>query len=171
MALGSWGLAEWLRLRRRAPSQGASAISRDGAARLLWSLGALFALAHVAAAFHLVHGWSHASAEADTARQTQEALGFAFGAGVYVNYLFLSVWTADAAWWCLSPVTFRRRPAALDAGIRLFIFFIFVNGAIVFPPGPVRIVGTLVVIALGAAWYFRRTGQKTRLVASRGGSG
>jgi hypothetical protein len=144
-ALGAWGLAEWLRLRRG-----------GGAGRFLWALGALATVAHVAAAFHFTHGWSHAAAVADTARQTKGALGFAFGAGVYVNYLFLAVWTADAAWWCLSPVTFRRRPPALDAGIRLFILFIFVNGAIVVPHGPVRILGVLVVVTLVAAWYRRR---------------
>jgi hypothetical protein len=159
LSLGSWGLAEWLRLRRGVPSEGASAPSGDGAARVLWALGALSALAHVVSAFHVIHGWSHAAAVADTARQTQEALGFAFGGGVYVNYFFLALWTADAAWWWLSPATFRRRPPALDAGIRLFILFIFVNGAIVFPPGPVRIVGTLVVAGLGAAWYFGRAAR------------
>jgi hypothetical protein len=146
----SWGLAEWLRLR---PGSSASA---DGAARIPWTLGALLALAHALAAFHLRHAWSHAAAQADTARQTEEALGFAVGGGVYVNYAFLALWTADAAWWWGSEATFRRRPAALDAALRVFVLFMFVNGAIVFAHGPVRTFGALVVVAVVVAWYRRR---------------
>ena len=61
--------------------------------------------------------------------------------------LFVAFWLADAAWWWLSPATFRTRPAALDRAVRVFILFIFANGAIVFPHGPVRVLGVLVMIA------------------------
>ena len=93
---------------------------------------------------------------AETARQTEEALGLRVGAGVYANYAFLAVWIADAFWWWLWPASFRGRPRALDAAIRLFLLFMFVNGAIVFARGPVRIAGVAVVAALAAAWYGRR---------------
>jgi hypothetical protein len=155
IALAAWGYAEWRRLRG-----GAGA---DRSARLAWTMGAVFTALHVLAAFHVRHAWSHASAVADTARQTREALGFAFGGGVYVNYAFLAVWLADAAWWWLAPRAFAARPRALDAAVRAFILFIFVNGAIVFPHGLVRVAGTLVLLAIAFAWY-RRKGAEREVV-------
>jgi hypothetical protein len=118
------------------------------------------AVLHVLVAFHFRHGWSHASAVAETARQTEEALGVAIGAGVYVNYLFIAVWLADAAWWWVSPATFSARPSPLDRAIRLFLLFIFVNGAIVFPKGPIRFAGIVIVAGLAAAWYRGRRGAE-----------
>ena len=136
----------------------------EAAARLFWTVGAAMAVVHVALAFHFKHAWSHAAAVADTARQTQATLGFALGEGVYVNYAFVVLWVADAFWWWLSPAGFRTRPAALDRAIRLFILFIFVNGAIVFPRGPVRVLGAITMVALCLAWYRGRLGAGTRKV-------
>lgn len=143
-SLLAWGFAEWRRL-------------RDGEAhedaRIAWTLGASLAAVHVALAFHFKHAWSQAAAMAETARQTEEALGFALGTGIYANYAFVAVWVADVAWWWLSLPTFRTRPVALDRAVRIFILFIFANGAIVFPHGPVRVLGVVVMIVLVAAWY------------------
>ena len=150
LSLGAWGVAEWWRVRNP------RAAVDQARARIAWTLAAGFALLHVLAAFHLHHGWSHAAAVAETARQTEEALGLRVGAGVYVNYAFLAVWIADVLWWWLSPASFGSRPRAVDAAIRLFLCFMFVSGAIVFPRGPVRIAGVAVVATLAAAWYGRR---------------
>jgi hypothetical protein len=153
LSLVAWSAAEWLRL--SSPTRAAAA------ARLLWTAGALLAASHVAAAFQLRHGWSQARAFEETARQTEELLGFRFGGGLYVNYAFLAVWLGDASWWWLRPASFAARPRALDAAIRLFLLFIFVNGAIVFASGPVRLLGGVAVVALAAAWYLgRRVGRK-----------
>ena len=127
--------------------------ARPGAARALWTAGALLALVHVALAFHLHHAWSHASALSETARQTRELLGVSAGAGVYVNYLFLAVWAADALWWWASPLRYAGRPRMLDFGVRGFLVFIFVNGAIVFGTGPVRIAGVASLLVLLLAWW------------------
>ena len=148
LSLVAWAAAEWLRLSSR--RRGAAA------ARLLWTGGLLLAALHVVSAFQLRHGWSQASAFQETARQTQELLGFRFGGGLYVNHAFLAVWLADAAWWWLRPASFSARPRALDTSIRLFLLFIFVNGAIVFADGPIRLLGGVAVLALGAAWYLGR---------------
>jgi hypothetical protein len=160
LALLFWGVAEWGRLRQG--HAGGGVPIGDAATRILWTAGAAFTLVHVVLAFHFIHAWSHAAAFADTARQTEAALGLAFGGGVFVNYAFLMIWAADAAWWWLSPTTFQKRPGALDASVRLFILFIFVNGAIVFPSGPVRLLGLLVVGTLGVAWYRGRRGEGSR---------
>jgi hypothetical protein len=149
LSLGAWGLAEWLRLR---PSRA----TPDPAARAAWALGVGFAIVHVLAAFEVHHGWSHAAAVASTARQTEEALGRSVGTGVYLNYLFVGVWTLDVLWWWLSPASFGARLRALDTTVRLFLLFMFVNGAIVFARGPIRPVATALVAALAVAWYRRR---------------
>ena len=57
-------------------------------ARLGWTAACLCYLAHVYGAFAFMHGWSHASAYLETARQTQELFGLAWGGGIYFNYLF-----------------------------------------------------------------------------------
>lgn len=75
------------------------------------------------------------------------------GAGVYVNYLFLTVWAADALWWWVSPLRYAGRPRMLDFGVRGFLLFIFVNGAIVFGTGPVRIAGVASLLVLLLAWW------------------
>jgi hypothetical protein len=147
----AWTAAECLRLSRRGPTPMSTA-------RRLWAAGAACAAVHVTLAFHLRHAWSHASAVAETARQTDELVGFRFGGGVWVNYAFLAVWTADALWWGLSPASFARRPPALDAAVRLFLLFIVVNGAIVFAHGPVRVLGASSLAALAVAWHMGRGG-------------
>ncbi len=58
----------------------------------VWVWGASAAAFHVAVAMHAGHGWSHA----DAVRHTEEVSGV--GAGVWVNYAFVAVWLADAAW-------------------------------------------------------------------------
>jgi len=157
LSIGAWSLAEWWRLLQPRAVRGAES------ARIAWTLGAGFALLHVLAAFHIHHGWSHAAAVAETARQTEEALGMRVGAGVYVNYAFLAVWIADVLWWWLSPASYGSRPRAVDATIRLFLCFMFVNGAIVFARGPVRLVGLALGVALAGAWYRRREMARARI--------
>src|SRR5262245_48127869 len=44
-------------------------------ARLFWTAGCLFFLAHVVCAFHFVHSWSHDAAYAATARDTAALFG------------------------------------------------------------------------------------------------
>ena len=154
----AWTAAECLRLSR-------ADAARMNTARVLWAAGAALAAVHVALAFHLRHAWSHASAVAETARQTEQLVGFRFGGGVWINYAFLAAWTADALWWELSPASFARRPPALDAAVRLFLLFIVVNGAIVFAHGPVRVLGASSLAALAVAWHAGRAEWKARVAA------
>ncbi len=71
-------------------------------ARLAYTAGCVLLWVHLAAAFHFYHNWSHTLAFEDTARQTKELLGRPVGEGVYVNYIFAAVWTADAAYWWIA---------------------------------------------------------------------
>src|SRR5437773_6463974 len=144
LSLLTWMAGEWQR-----------SLPRDPAARgrWAWTLGALAAAIHSALAFHLRHGWSHVAASAETERQTAEATGLAWGGGILFNYAFLAVWTADTVWWWLAPDSYHRRPRPLDRVVRGFLWFMFLNGAVIFAHGWSRWLGAAGALAVAAAWY------------------
>ena len=115
--------------------------------RWLYTVAFGLFLAHVVCAFHFYHGWSHEHAFHDTARQTQEMLGIAFGEGIYFSYFFTLLWAADVAWLWIAP---QRRWTWLTIAIQLYLAFIAVNGAVVFEAGVTRWVGIPVALLLGA---------------------
>jgi len=140
-SLVAWAITEW----RRAAA--------PRAARLAFTLGFVALLLHSLVALHFRYGWSHAVALADTARQTERAIGRAVGAGLYVNYAFLVLWAVEVVWWWRAPGRYRARPRALGWSVRLFFLFMFANGAILFASGPVRFLGVAAVLVVLAAWY------------------
>ncbi|MFT6617132.1 MAG: hypothetical protein ACJASX_000012 [Limisphaerales bacterium] len=64
-----------------------------------WTIGCVAYVLHVVAAFGLHHEWSHAAAYEQTARQTADVVGRAFGAGIFVNYLFTLLWIGEVICW------------------------------------------------------------------------
>jgi hypothetical protein len=145
LSIVAWATAEWLKRR--------AAHDCDRAARVLWTAGVLLLGAHTLAAFHFIHGWSHRAAAAETARQTAALTGIDWGGGVFVNYAFLSMWAADAAWWWVAPDSYRRRSHAIETALFLFFVFMFVNGAIVFAHGAMRVLGVAAVTVVLGSWY------------------
>jgi hypothetical protein len=126
-----------------------AAPARRHTARAFWTAGCLLFLAHVAAAFHFFHGWSHAHAYAETARQTRELSGMNWGGGLYFNYLFTIAWAADAAyWWWGGLDAYDRRRRWIAMTLHTFFFFMAYNGAIVFARGPTRRVAIAATAAL-----------------------
>jgi hypothetical protein len=124
--------------------------SRRRGARALWTLGCLLFLAHVAAAFHFFHGWSHAHAYAETARQTRERFGVDWGGGLYFNYVFTLAWVADTAyWWAGGLEAYDRRPRWVGATLHGFFAFMALNGAVIFARGATRWVNFAAATALG----------------------
>ena len=123
--------------------------------RAAWTAGAVLTLAHSIAAFGVFYGWSHDTARIMTARQTLEATGFPFDGGIYVNYAFVAVWLADAAWWWASPRSYTTRPKPISWAVRGFIFFIIFNGSVVFADGWARVIGTVAVGLVIAASVWR----------------
>jgi hypothetical protein len=115
-------------------------------ARPAFIAGLALALVHTMVAFAAVHGWSHQDAVRNTATQTEAVFGVAFGAGVYVNYLFYAAWAADATWW------HRTRTATATWALRAFYLVIILNGAIIFAAGWRRLLGLTIVATLLAAW-------------------
>lgn len=118
--------------------------------RWLSTVGLLFATAHVAAAFHHYHGWSHASAHDAVLRETRELTGLAFGGGIYFNYAFLVVWLVDVVWQWLSLPGYYRRPRWIAWTLHGYLLLIAINGAIVFEAGMTRVAGILVGLSLVA---------------------
>lgn len=139
----------------------AASPGRERVTRLLWTLGWMAFLVHVACAFHFFHHWSHADAYRETARQTAELTGVASGAGLYLNYAFLLAWTVDVAraW---RPGGLSRRPRWIAALLHAFFAFMWFNATVIFPTGAVRWAGAagfglLIVLLLLRGW--KRTGN------------
>jgi hypothetical protein len=138
-----WAWAEVLKIRR----------PRDvEPARRMWTAAAVLALFHAALAFDASYGWSHAAAFEDTARRTAAVTGVAWGGGLFVNYLFVGLWLADAAWWWVDPGGYLRRSMRIERPRAALFVFMFLNGAIVFASNTARIVGIPAVAAVCTAW-------------------
>jgi hypothetical protein len=153
--------AVWLALVAYAIGAGTLLLARGRArwltvARWVWTVGCVFFFAHVACAFGFYHGWSHAAAYRETARQTGEMTGFRWGGGLFVNYLFTVAWLADVLWWWLAPGSFACRPRWITRIWHGFLFFMVFNGAVIFGSGPVRWFGALICSILGALWWHSR---------------
>jgi hypothetical protein len=127
----------------RPPARWLDAVSLAGLALLL---------AHIALAYAVRHGWSHDAAVRATAGQTAAVYGLDWGGGLYVNYLFALVWALDAWQWSSAPVAAAARPPAAQWALRAFYGIIIANGAIVFAPGPRRLLGVAIVLALIWTW-------------------
>jgi hypothetical protein len=119
-------------------------------ARLVWSAGLAAMLVHSIAAFVVLYGGTQAVALAATAQQTAALTGVDSGAGLYVNYAFVALWLADAAWWWSGPAA-RGRIAGLGWARLAVFLFMFVNGAVIFADGGMRWLGTAAVGAVAAA--------------------
>lgn len=125
------------------------------AARLLWTAAGLTFVLHVGLAFQFLHHWSHESAYRHTAERTEQALGQAVGAGIWVNYLFLLWWTADIAllWGAPGWRTPRYRFA-----LHSFLLFILFNATAVFGPPWWRWAVVPIALLLAAGWWLQRRG-------------
>jgi hypothetical protein len=157
-AVGSVIFALSLSPRRRA--------HRDSAARVVWTVACASLIAHFISAFQFYHGWSHAAAYRDTARQTEELFGLNWGGGLFINYALLIAWIVDIAWWWRSGLdSYRKRPWPLIALWHgLFIFIIF-NATVVFGDGIVRWLGMGVSLLLTITWL--RVVRQVRAEQSR----
>jgi hypothetical protein len=126
-------------------------------ARVVWTIGCVFFVAHVVCAFAYFHGWSHAAAYDETARQTAEMTGVHSGAGLYLNYLFGVVWGIDVIVWWVNPSRVVRRPRWLTGLWQGFFFFMVFNGAVLFGKGAVRWLGAGICGVLAWAIWRRQT--------------
>jgi hypothetical protein len=122
--------------------------------RLVWTIGCLAFLAHVGCVYH---GWSHAAAYEETARQTAALFGFAWGGGLYFNYAFTLAWMADVLWWWHGLEAYRARPRWIGIALHSFFAFMALQATVVFATGPVRWLGLGACLGLGLAWWRARS--------------
>jgi len=125
-------------------------------ARWLNTVGCAAFLAHVAAAFHYYHQWSHAVAYADTVRQTAEFSGWNWGGGLYINYVFALVWLGETVWSWVSPTSYLHRTNWITWIVRGFFLFMMFNGAVVFVRSGMKWFGLILCLALLICWWRKR---------------
>ena len=135
--------------------------------RWAWSLGAAIFALHVISAFTVFYGWSHAVAIEETARQAEAVTGRAVGVGLYLNYLFASVWLVDAVRAWRRPEAYRRGSPAWPLLLHGFFLFMIINATVVFETGPVRWFGGLVA-AVGLWGLVQRIAFRPRRTAAAG---
>jgi hypothetical protein len=116
--------------------------------RLVYTVGGLFCLFHIAVAFHVGHEWSHQKAFEHTGRSS------GFGPGIFVNYLFVVVWLADVVWAWVAFDHYLNRPRWVCWAVFGFMGFIVVNAAVVFGTGNRRWVSVLLLV-VSAVWVLK----------------
>jgi hypothetical protein len=121
--------------------------------RWLWTLGWLFFLAHVGAAFHHSHHWSHWHALERTREQSS------WGEGIYLSYLFAVLWGADVVAWWVAPGWYARRSRWFDGLLHGYLAFITFNATVVFGKGAIQRGGAILfgalILSLTAALFSR----------------
>lgn len=131
-------------------------------ARWLWTCGCAIYFVHVAAAFHWMHQWSHASAYEHVLTRTTEMTGFTSGIGLYVNYAFGVLWLADTVIWWLDP-KWPDRIAPYYLVQTIFAFLMFQATAVFGPsfwrPITVAVIALLIVLRRFAAKRPDRVGD------------
>ncbi len=121
--------------------------------RVVWTIGFVLLVFHVASAFHFHHNWSHLRALEETARETRQMIGFDFGSGVYFNYLFTVIWGFDVAGMWMIPLALERRLSQIRLVWMTYLMFIAFCGTAVFETGWMRAFGisALVILIVGVA--------------------
>jgi hypothetical protein len=118
-------------------------------ARWMWTAGCGVFVLHVAAAFHFLHGWSHAAAFEHVRQRTLNDTGWNSGLGIYFNYAFGLLWLVDTLhWWQCFKWSEKRRSYWITQ--YLFAFMMFQATAIFGEPfwKPVCVVVVLLFITL-----------------------
>ena len=120
-----------------------------------WTAAFALYIVHILSAYESHYRWSHEVALSETARQTAEVTGWNSGIGLYFNYAFAAILAVDLAF-----LWFRDRrpfPRFVDG----LVFFMLLNGAVVFGNGVVRFYGAILCAAIAAAWILRARGNSS----------
>jgi len=121
-------------------------------ARRAWTAGCCAFLLHVACAFQFYYHWSHTIAYAATARRTEEVVGLDWGGGLFANYAFTLLWTADTCWWWYGLCRYQARPRGVEWVVQGFLGFMVFTAVVPFGVGAVRWVGLGICLFLAGMW-------------------
>lgn len=148
LAAGAFFISRWRRLMRHLDMEfGFSSIA---------GLGLL--VVHIVVSYHWAHGWSHEQAAEHVAEQTEKFVGVRTSLGLYANFAVVLVWGLQIA--CVrglkTSCRFRtcRNVMLLT---EIFLWFMFLNAAIVFAAWPARIVFAGLACLVGYDNWLNRT--------------
>src|SRR5262249_130341 len=102
-----------------------------------------------------------AAAYEETARRIEEMMGVYWGGGLYLNYLFAILWTADVVcrWW--NPVC--SPPRRIQIAIQVYLAFIAFNASVIFGSGMIRRLGlrpsVLLLILFGLHYIWNKKSE------------
>lgn len=123
---------------------------------ILWTSGCGLLCIHMLLAFHVVHDWSWDHALQHTAERTAAVTGLHWGGGLYINFAFAALWTADCVllWSAYRRIAARGRACAWT--VHALLAFIVFNATVVFGPAGwwwilAAFLGALLVARVSAA--------------------
>lgn len=119
--------------------------------RGLWTVGWLALVVHIGLAWWLFHGASWRAAYEHTAQQTELAIGWKWGGGVWFNLLTSVVWGIDLAVLWRTPLGVRRGTSWWDRACQGYLAFMIFNATVVFGSLPVQVAGGVICVGLGFA--------------------
>ncbi|MBL8815551.1 MAG: hypothetical protein JNL58_05945 [Planctomyces sp.] len=99
--------------------------------RLAWLLSWCFCVIHVVCAYHFQHHWDQAAALKHTAEMTRRVVGIYWSGGLYVNYVFLTLWGVQSM---VQLVRDRPSGRVEDLSMHALAAFMMFNATAVFGP-------------------------------------
>lgn len=125
-------------------ASGKGHVTAQQTGRWFWTIGCVLYLLHVIAAFHFLHGWSHAAAFEHVRRRTLHDIGWDSGIGIYINEGFTILWVIDTClWWRRLEWPERRLPYWIVQ--TSFAFLMFQSTAVFGPRFWIPIASVLVL--------------------------
>lgn len=136
---------------------------RSQLVRGLWTTGWLFLVAHVVLAIAWFHDGSWSEAYEHTAARTEEAVGWRWGGGVWLNLLTTIIWGIDVVRAWTIPLDAGRKAWWWDIGCHLYMAFMIFNATVVFGSRPAQVVGGLISLGLVLALVRRMKRRGSRV--------
>ena len=116
-----------------------------------WLLGLSAFAVHVWTAFDGFYSWDFSVALDETVRLTEAVTGWRSSVGLWVNFAFLAVLTADLGLRILKKGGVCKTQNRI---LEILVIFMIINGAVIFAIGPVRWFGSGLLLGLAAViWY------------------
>jgi hypothetical protein len=113
-----------------------------------WLAGWILLVSHVLIAMGLAHHWSLTDAMGHTARQTQAAVGWNWGGGVWLNFATVAVW----GWTLLLTDESQAKKSWLTGMAHCYLAFMMLNATVVFGSRAGQLAGML--ICAGLLWRY-----------------